>query len=159
MRARRAEIKRPLSESGVDDVKHKNDQIPSPRASQKLFTAVANPKGGNQAPSIRIRCRQHKTQKRPNTKPEGELELISVVANPKGGNQAPSIRIRGQQHKTQKRPNTEPEGDLELISVVASPKGRNQAPSIRICRRHIFRVFSTSYEKRFSIKMTLFQYN
>ena len=47
--------------------------------------------------------------------------------------------------------------ELELISFMSNPKGGNQAPSIRIRCRHIFRVFSTSYEKRFSIKMTLFQ--
>ena len=70
------EIKRPLSESGVDDVKHKNDPIPSPRASQKLFWVAANPKGGNQAPSIRIRGRRCKTQKRPNTEPQGVPETL-----------------------------------------------------------------------------------
>ena len=56
-RTRRGEIKRPLSESGVDDVQHKPGRKPSPRASQKLFWVAANPKGGHQAPSIRIRGR------------------------------------------------------------------------------------------------------
>ena len=68
---------------------------PEPQGELELISVVANPKGGSQVPSIRIRGRQHKTQKRPNTEPEGELELISAVANPKGGNRTFSIRIRG----------------------------------------------------------------
>merc|ERR1712023_388228 len=39
--------------------------------------------------------------------------------------------------------------------MVSNPKGGNQVPSIRIRCRLIFHVFSTSYEKRFSIKITL----
>ena len=83
-------------------------------------------------PSIRIRGRQHKAQKRPNTEPEGELELISFIANPEGGNRTFSIRIRCRQHKTQKQPNAEPEGELELISFIANPKGGNRTFSIGI---------------------------
>ena len=45
---------------------------------------------------------------------------------------------------------------IQKITIVSNPKGDKKAPSIRIRLRHIFRVFSTSYEKRFSIKMTLF---
>ena len=88
-----------------------------------MRTVSVNPAWGNQVLSIRIRCRQHKTQKRPNTEPEGELELISAVASPKGGNQAPSIRIRRRQHKTQKRPNTEPQGESELNPGCGEPEG------------------------------------
>ena len=45
--------------------------------------------------------------------------------------------------------------EIQEFTIDSNPKGVNQAPSIRIRCRHIFRVFSTSYEKRFSIKMTL----
>ena len=40
--------------------------------------------------------------------------------------------------------------ELDLISLIANPKGGNQALSIRIRGRHVFRVFLSSYEKRFS---------
>ena len=45
---------------------------------------------------------------------------------------------------------------IEEFTIVSNPKGDKKTPSIRIRLRHIFRVFSTSYEKRFSIKTTLF---
>ena len=45
---------------------------------------------------------------------------------------------------------------IQKFTIVSNPKGGKKTPSIRICSRHVFHVFSTSYEKRFSIKMTLF---
>ena len=46
--------------------------------------------------------------------------------------------------------------ELEIFTLVSNPEGGKKAPSIRIRVRHIFHVFSTSYEKRFSIKMRFF---
>ena len=45
---------------------------------------------------------------------------------------------------------------IQGFTIVSNPKGDKKTPSIRICVRHAFHVFSTYYEKRFSIKMTLF---
>ncbi len=64
-RTRREEIKRPLSESAVDSFFMSSRHLTKNVFPMKCnvfkeiqeFTIVSNPKGGNQAPSIRIRCR------------------------------------------------------------------------------------------------------
>ena len=35
---------------------------------------------------------------------------------------------------------------IQEFTIVSNPKGDKKAPSIRICVRHVFHVFSTSYE-------------
>ena len=47
--------------------------------------------------------------------------------------------------------------EIQEVTIDSNPKGGNQALSIRIRLRHIFRVFLTSYEKRFSVKMQFAQ--
>ena len=76
---------------------------------------MANPERGNQALFIRIRGRQRKTQKRPNTEPQGELELNLFLWRIRRVETKDSIRIRVRQSNTQKRQNTEPQGELELM--------------------------------------------
>ena len=68
----------------------------------ELISVVADPKGGNQALSIRIRGRyifnvsltSKETSFSANAMFSIELELISVVSNPKGGNQELSVRSK-----------------------------------------------------------------
>ena len=82
-RTRREEIKHPLSESAFDTFFVFSRQLMKMFFYQndtffmqiQEFTIVSNPKGGNQAPSIRIRGRRCKTQKWLNTEPQASQKL------------------------------------------------------------------------------------
>ena len=90
---------------------------------------MSNPKGGNQALSIRIRGRSifNVFLASRETRFSAKMQMFSI--------------------------------ELELTSVVANPKGGNQALSIRIRGRCIFNGFLASRETRFSAKMQCFQLN
>ena len=71
------------------------DDLFHPTRTAALISVVANPKGGNQAPSFGIRGRQHKTQKWPKTEREGDLELNLGCCEPEGGESSALYRNPG----------------------------------------------------------------
>ena len=136
-------------------------------------TIVSNPKGGNQAPSIRI-CVRHVFHVF-STPDEKRFFIKKTFCACKFKNLLPSRARRGIKSALYQNPrSTNCSCFLDILwktffyqndivcmqiqefTIVSNPKGDKKAPSIRIRVRHIFHVFSTSYEKRVSIKMTLF---
>ena len=142
----------------------------------KLISCMPNPKRGNQTLSIRIRVDTFfMFSRHPNENiflikwhfPNG-IKAYLLYAEPEGGKPSALCQNPGSPHFSCFLDilwkNVLPTKwcfsiELDLISGMPNPKGANQVLSIRIWGRHIFHVFSTSYEKTFYLQNDVFQSN